>query len=318
MKVRLGFVAIALRLPDCSPSKTVTLKNINKIDSREIQISRLTRIAKENLENTLRILRANFYDHIQVYRLTSKLVPLCTHDQFTDWDYISDLLDGFRSIGAFIRENRIRVSLHPDHFTLLNSPSDTVLKASLRDLEYHTNIFESMGLNPDIAKLVIHVGGKYNDRIEALERFKSVYRNLPDRIKNRLILENDDRCFTAMEVLHLCQDITAPMVLDVHHHQILNHGESLESMIPEIFATWGNNVPKVHLSSPKDQKNPRNHADFIEVESAVNVLNLTREIGRDFDLMLEAKQKDLALFKLADDLRMKGFDLPNNGEINVD
>ena len=315
MKVRLGYVAMALRLPDCSPSKTITVKNINKIASHTDQLNRLTRITRENLSNTLRILKANFFDRIQVYRFTSKLVPLCTHPQFTDWDYVSDSEDLFQEIGALIRENKMRVSLHPDHFTLLNSPSPEVLEASLRDLDYHVKILEAMRLNGNEAKLVIHVGGKYNDRIEALNRFKNTYLTLPRRISERLILENDDRCFTAQEVLCLAQEIAAPMVLDVHHHQLLNQGESLESLLPDIFATWGGNRPKVHLSSPRDQKNPRNHADYIDPESATGFLNLARKFGRDFDLMLEAKQKDLALFKLAEDLRGKGFTMPNDGEI---
>ncbi|HEX3044812.1 MAG TPA: UV damage endonuclease UvsE, partial [Bacillota bacterium] len=91
MKIRLGYVAIALRLENCSPSKTVTLKNLNRIEGHSNQINRLSRIARENLTNTLRILKANAYDQIEVYRFTSRLIPLCTHPQFLDWDYIADL-----------------------------------------------------------------------------------------------------------------------------------------------------------------------------------------------------------------------------------
>lgn len=174
-------------------------------------------------------------------------------------------------------------------------------------------MLEAMGLG-ETSKLVIHVGGKYDDRNTALSRFKEQFDALPQQLKERLTLENDDRCFTAAEVLQLSKEIKVPMVLDIHHHQILNNGESLSAMLPEIFATW-DNVPKVHLSSPRSEKDPRSHADYLETDPVVEFLKLARTLDRDFDIMLEAKQKDLALLKLAGDLRERGFNLPTNGEI---
>ena len=236
MRIRLGYVAMALRLQDCSPSKTVTLKNLSKIPDYQNQIGRLARIARENLANTLRILKANYYDGIMFYRFTSRLIPLCTHPQFLDWNYRAELAEEFKTVGDFVKEHQMRVGLHPDHFTLLNSPKPEVQEASVRDLNYHLNLLEAMGLGRT-AKLVIHVGGKYQDRGLALERFKEQFKALPERVGERLILENDDRSFTAGEVLKLAKEIGVPMVLDVHHHQILNNGEELNAMLPEIFAT---------------------------------------------------------------------------------
>lgn len=317
MRIRLGYVAIALRLKDCSPSKTVTLKNINKIPDYRDQLNRLTRISRENLVNTLRILKANYYDGIMFYRFTSRLVPLCTHPQFMDWNYRGALTEEFKAIGAFVKEHGIRVGLHPDHFTLLNSPKPEVQESSRRDLNYHADIIEAMGLGIS-AKLIIHVGGKYQDRDLALERFKVQFRTLPEKIRERLILENDDRCYTAAEVLKLAKEVRVPMVLDLHHHQILNNGEDLAALLPEIFATWGKETPKIHLSSPRSDKDCRSHADYVETETMIESLNFLRKQNRDFDIMLEAKQKDLALLKLAQDLKEKGYNLPTNGEIIIE
>lgn len=316
MRIRLGYVAMALRLKDCSPSKTVTLKNLSKIPDYQDQLGRLARIARENLANTLRILKANYYDGIMFYRFTSRLIPLCTHPQFLEWNYRAELAEEFKAIGDFVKEHGVRVGLHPDHFTLLNSPKLEVQEASRRDLNYHLNMLEGMGLGTT-SKLVIHVGGKYQDRSLALERFKEQFKALSEKIRQRLILENDDRCFTAAEVLKLAKEIGTPMVLDIHHHQILNHGENLDDLLPEIFATWGSETPKVHLSSPRSEKDPRSHADYIEAGTAVEFINLARKLNRDFDMMLEAKQKDLALLKLAEDLKEQGFRLPTNGEIII-
>lgn len=316
MKIRLGYVATALRLENCSPARTITLHNINKIEGYENQVNRLTRIATENLANTLRILKANHYDGIRVYRFTSNLVPLCTHPQFRGWDYRAVLEDSFREIGAFVKNNGMRVSLHPDHFTLLNSPKPEVYEASCRDLAYHVTVLEAMTLGPE-AKMVIHVGGKYDDKFRALDRFKEQFGGLPGNIKNRLVLENDDRCFTAREVLTLSREIGVPMVLDIHHHQILNDGEDLGSLLPEILATWGDERPKIHISSPKSSQTPRYHADYIDVGTAASFLILAKTLGRDFDLMIEAKQKDLALFKLSRELTEKGFRMPDQGTIEL-
>ncbi|HYH04586.1 MAG TPA: UV DNA damage repair endonuclease UvsE [Bacillota bacterium] len=314
MNIRLGYVANALRLEKSTPSGTVTYKTVCKLTDYTDQIGLLTRVARKNLENTLRILQDNSFDRIQVYRFTSKLVPLCTHPDFSNWDYCSDLAAEFGKVGDFVKENRMRVSLHPDHFTLLNSPEPEVITASLRDLDYHTHILEAMGLDFS-AKMVIHVGGKYQDRQQAIHRFREQFFRLPDRIKQRLTLENDDRCFTAAEVLKLTQELQIPMVLDIHHHQILNNGEALEAILPEVFATWKEIPPKVHISSPRDAKNPRYHADFVSVATVENFIRLTESLGRDFDIMLEAKQKDLALLKLVEELRERGFELPDNGRI---
>jgi UV DNA damage endonuclease len=314
MKVRLGYVANALRLENCSPARTITLHNINKIDGYENQINRLTRIASENLANTLRILKANLYDGIFVYRFTSNLVPLCTHPQFQDWDYQSCLLESFREIGTFVKQHDMRVSLHPDHFTLLNSPKPEVYVASCRDLAYHAKVLEAMDIGPE-ARMVIHVGGKYDDKLQAIERFKKQFDKLPVSLKSRLVLENDDRCFTAGEVLTLCREIGIPMVLDIHHHQILNDGEDLQSLILKIFDTWGDERPKVHISSPKSSQTPCYHADYIDPEQAAGFLCRTKPFDRDFDMMIEAKQKDLALFQLSRELTAKGFHIPDPGTI---
>lgn len=314
MKVRLGYVANALRLKECSPSKTVTVKQIRKIDDYEDRISRLTTISRRNLENTLRILRANLYDQISVYRFSSKLIPLSTHADFRSWDYLLALRKELAEIGRFVQEKKMRVSLHPDHFTILNSPYPEVLEASLHDLDYHVKMIQGMGLGFE-TKLVLHVGGKYHNRIQAVDRFKESFALLPQSIKGRIILENDDRSFTAQEVLEICEELHIPMVLDLHHHQILNNEEELTTLLPAIFQTWSDLPPKVHISSPREARNPRYHADYIEVETVIMFLEIAKELQRDFDLMIEAKKKDLALFKLAADLRKKGYSLPTVGEI---
>lgn len=319
MKVRFGYVANALNIKECSPSRAVTATNLEKIEDPEARIIKLRKISEENLLNTLRILRYNAAHDIMLYRLTSKLVPLATHTIVEGWDYVSDLRDNFREVGTFAKDHSLRLSAHPDHFTLINSPREEVLEASLRDLEYHEKVLDAMELGFD-AKLVIHVGGLYKEKEASIKRFIDNYRKLSESLKRRIILENDDKVYTAREVLDICTVLDMPMVLDIHHHKCNPGGEDIGELIQSIFKTWHKEEvpPKIHLSSPRSEKDIRSHADYVEKSDFLPFLYKAKEVGMDFDVMIEAKQKDLALHKLMKDLKGEaGIEIINGAEILI-
>ncbi len=316
MRVRLGYVAMSLVLEKCSPSKTITVKNLEKIQDQEARINRLRRITAENLQNCLRLLYHNKAHHVRVFRITSRLVPLATHPITTGWDYTADLKAEFVKLGTFVRENNMRLSSHPDHFTLINSPKPEVLKASLRDLEYHQKVFDSMGLND--AEMVIHVGGLYGSRDTSIQRFKDNFPTLTPSVRQRIVLENDDKSFSAADVLDICTDLDIPMVLDVHHHQCLNHGENICTLLEKVFDTWHQKIPKIHFSSPKSEKNCRAHADDIDPVEFYEFLLKAKEVNKDFDVMIEAKNKDVALFNLMKNLEgLTGISVVDEAEIVI-
>lgn len=304
MIFRLGYVAMTLSLENCSPSGTVTYTAYSKLKDDKAKDFRLDRVSKLNLENTLRILKYNRAMGIEVYRLTSKLIPLATHGELEGWDYSSQFSGELKQIGDYIKENNFRISAHPDHFTILNPIKDEVLKASINDLDYHVKIYEAMGLEDYKYKLVLHVGGLYGDKHSSLERFKENFVKLPDRIRKRIIIENDDKSYTAADVLQLCRELGAPMVFDVHHHKCVNNGESIKELLPDIYKTWDCEQlpPKIHFSSPKNQKEFRSHADFIDYADFIDFINIAKVLNRDIDIMLEAKMKDKALLDLSDRL----------------
>jgi UV DNA damage endonuclease len=302
MRIRFGYVAISLGLPQGSPNKTTTLFNLNKIEDKADQLSKLSRLARENIATQLRVLRYNVAHNIEVFRITSHLVPLATHPITEGWDYCEEYREAFFAIGDIVKKHGLRISAHPDHFTILNSPVDSVVAAALTDLRYHNNLFDAMGLGAE-AKLVLHVGGVYRDKPQSLQRFAAAFHQLPGRLRERIIIENDDKSYTAKEVLTLCEEIAVPMVLDVHHHNCCNDGASLFTLLPAIFATWGTAIPKIHFSSPKYRTNVRAHADHINIDEFVAFLAVAKECNQDFDVMIEAKQKDLALFALMKELQ---------------
>jgi UV DNA damage endonuclease len=235
MKIRFGYVAISMKLSDSSPNKTTTLKSLEKIDKR-MWISKVEKISKLNIANTKRIIKYNDAYGIKLYRLTSKLIPLATHRELSDWNWKSDLKNDFKELGECIRETSIRVGTHPDHFTLLNSPRREVLEASIRDLEYHCSMFELMGLDSSY-KMVLHIGGVYKDKKESIKRFYEGFNMLDKRIKSRIILENDDKMFNAAEVLEISNRLGVPMVLDVHHDRCNPSPCDVKDILRDIYDT---------------------------------------------------------------------------------
>ena len=198
----------------------------------------------------------------------------------------------------------MRVDTHPDQFNVINSANDEVVKNTIKNLSRQVEWFEDMDY--PMGKMVIHIGGATGGKESALSRFVDNFKTFPHDIQTRLIIENDDKIYTAHETLTLCKQLDIPMVLDVHHHNCKNDGENLSDLMKNIFDTWSceNLPPKIHFSSPKEGKLDRKHADYIDVNEFASFLNLAKEsVNNDFDVMIEAKKKDLALFKLIDDLR---------------
>lgn len=304
MKIRLGFVAMSIHLKNASPSQTMTVANFEKIIDREAALRKLTNTAAKNLQNSLRVMRHAHAHGLHLYRFTSKLVPLLGHAHTAEWDFWTKLKPEFEEVGDFIKKAEMRVSFHPDHFTLLNSAKKEVLDNSIADLDRHTTMFELMGLD-ETAKLNIHVGGSYKDKAESLNRFRDHWQLVPERIRRRITLENDDKTYTALETLTLCEELGIPMVLDIHHHRCNPGEEDLRDLTSRIFKTWDGTglVPKIHISSPKSPEAMLHHADYIEPGDLLPFLDLVRETtNTDLDIMVEAKQKDDAAMRLAKDL----------------
>lgn len=319
MRIRIGYVSIALNLPRTTSSSNVIYTLFKKLPSKEKQLEKLKTTTLSNLNNLYKILNYNVEQKIHFYRITSALVPLATHPEVTAWNYRAIFKKDFERLGNFIKENNLRVDTHPDQFNVLNSSKPTVVYNSINNLKFHVNLFED--LDYPLGKMVLHVGSGEGGKDLALNRFIINFEKVPPEIGRRLILENDDKTFTAAETLNLCKSLKLPMVLDVHHYNCNNIGERLEDLLGEIIATWDKEElpPKFHFSSPKEGALDRKHADFIVAEDFISFIELCKNYHRDIDIMLEAKQKDLALFKLMEDLKRlrKDWNYIDNSTIEI-
>lgn len=306
MQIRFGYVAMSMQLENCSPSKTVTYKTYRGLAEKdpEAALNKLKRVSRENLRNTLRLLRHNLANDVVVYRFSSKIIPLATHPGLTGWDYIGDLKEDLLAIGNLVQKNNMRVSFHPDHYSLINSPREDVFNSSVLDFIHHCRMLDAMGLKNE-AKLVIHVGGAYKNKVNSLEMFFNNWKNVPREVALRITLENDDKIYTAGDVLDLCERLNLPMVLDIHHH-FCNHGEGNlpENIVPRFIKTWrGTGLPpKIHVSSPRSDTDIRSHSEFVNPGDVYPFIRIMTQTGEDFDIMVEAKQKDLAMFRLVKEL----------------
>lgn len=294
MKVRLGYVALSKALDDVTTSSTITYTNyINK----NYNTSKLLEITKNNLDSLYEIIKYNIKNNFHFYRLTSKLVPLATHDK-VDFDYITPLLDEYKKIGKLINDNNIRVDTHPDQYAVLNSMDSKIVKNTVEILEYHYKIMDALGIKDKL--IILHVGSSACGKKASITRFINNFNKLPDHIKKCIAVENDDKVYNIKDVLELCHKINVPMVLDYHHFICNNEKEDINDYLKEIIDTWDGKLPKMHFSSPKSKlkKEFRSHSDYINKECFIKFINILKKQDKDIDIMLEAKAKDDAVSRL--------------------
>ena len=304
MRVRLGYVAIYKKLAKkVTSSSTVTFSNYNKITLPDKKLEKLKTVAASNLKDLETIIRYNIENDIHFYRITSALIPLVTHPEVGYWGHREFLKKDFEYVGKLIQNSKMRVDTHPDEFNVINSINPKVVENTKINLLRQAEWFEDFKY--DLGKMVIHVGGATNGKKAGLERFITNFSTFPAEVKSKIIIENDDKTYTAQETLNLCNELNLPMVLDVHHHNCNNNGEKIYELIPKIFLTWKNEKlpPKLHFSSPRNGEKDRKHSDFIDPKDFVAFLENIKSFNTDIDIMLECKEKDLALFKLTTDIK---------------
>ncbi|WHZ03043.1 UV DNA damage repair endonuclease UvsE [Neobacillus sp. YX16] len=317
MKIRFGYVSTAITLWDASPSKTLTFTRYQLLSEQDRR-EKLLELTRLNLQHTLRMLYYNLAHEIELYRLSSSLVPLATHPEIL-WDYVTPFQSEWKELGDVIKKNNLRVSFHPNQFTLFTSPQAKITDNAVIDMEYHYRMFEAMGVK-DRGMMNIHIGGAYGDKVETIVRFHENLKKLPPHIKRVMTLENDDKTYNAEETLIACEKEKVPFVFDYHHHMANLCETPLEQLLPRIFQTWDHvdHIPKIHISSPKGEKEFRSHADFVDLEFILPFLKMIKEFDQDVDFMIEAKKKDQAALKLVEDIsKLRGYKRVSGAAIEV-
>lgn len=301
MIVKLGYVSLSKALEDITPSSTITYTNFEK---ESYPVEKLLNITENNLKALKEIILYNIKNNIHFYRLTSKLVPLATHDK-VNFNYITPFKNYYQDIGKMVNDNKIRIDTHPDQYTVLNSTDERIVKNTIEILKYHYNVLKALNIKNPI--IIIHIGSSVFGKEASIKRFIKNFNKLPKYIRKSIAVENDDKVYNIKDVLEISKKLSIPMVLDYHHYICNNDGEKIEDYIENIVNTWNALPPKFHFSSPKSKqkKEFRSHHDYINSNDFINFLKILKPIDKNIDIMIEAKAKDDALFRLTRELKYK-------------
>lgn len=246
------------------------------------------------LENAIRY---NIRSGIRLFRISSDLIPFGSSPvNQLNW---SDIFAAdWQRIGKLIRDGGQRVSMHPGQYTVLNSPRDEVVARAVDDLIYHARVLDCLELD-NSHKIILHIGGQYGDKPAAIERFCANSQQLPADIRQRLVIENDDRSYTIDDVFEIGKKMAIPVVFDNLHH-LLNHrpGElNMVTWINRCQSLWqkADGAQKMHYSQQDTAKKGGSHSQTIAVQEFVDFCHSLAR--KDLDIMLEVKDKNLSARK---------------------
>lgn len=266
---------------------------------------------------------------IHMYRLSSNIAPYYTDPNRPQFgNQLDEARTQLEEVGALARRLDIRLSMHPGQYTVLNSPNEATYAAAVRELKYATRVLDCMGQPPD-NKVIVHVGGAYDDRPAALRRWIERYPLLPENVRSRLVIENDDTIYNLTEVLYISGETGVPVVFDNLHHRVnpspAQGGEghmSERDALAKALATWpAGQTPKIHYSDQRTDdrivrvkgKGTRTqppsegaHADYVDPAEFAAFLSRSKGLA-NFDVMFEAKAKELAAVRVMEYLLEHGL-----------
>jgi len=261
-------------------------------------------LGRTNAQDLAKLVKWNEEHNIKFMRISSEMFPFASHKELGyDLDYAKEDL---KAVGDLAKELGHRLTLHPGQFNQLGSKTESVVESTFRDLKYHSQILDYMGLDQD-SVMILHMGGVYGDRDGAIARWEENFQKLDKKIADRIVLENDEISYNTEQILPTCKRLNIPLVFDWHHHSINPGTVPLEELLPEIAATWTRRGirQKQHYSESRlGAETPmerRAHSDRVK--------SIPNKLDEEVDLMIEAKDKeqavltvyrDMGLFKVAE------------------
>lgn len=270
--------------------------SFKKLLEKNVSKENLEFVIKNNLKSLEKLIDYNERIEIKMFRITSDLIPF--GNKYLDiFDYRLECRKEFEVIGSKIKAYKMRVSMHPGQYTVLNSNNKKVVDKAKYDLNYHADILNL--LKTDVSnKIILHIGGVYGDKPAAIDRFIKEYKTLTTDIKDRLVIENDHISYNVDDILYIGKTLAIPMVFDNLHNEILKGERKLsESEIIDLFSeSWQkkDGRQKIHYSQQGKDKVIGGHSRTIDLEKFKSFYD---KIDREVDIMLEVKDKDLSAIK---------------------
>ena len=283
--------------------RITTNRTMIKRTFMEKGIGYASELALQNVRDLYKILQWNLDNNIYFYRLSSDIIPWASEYEMEELPDYGLILAACKKAGNFARQHNMRLTSHPGPFNKLASPKERVFQLTYSDLKVHGDLFDMIGLpRTPYAKLNIHVGAAYGDKPFALDNFCRNFERLPENVRTRLTVENDDKAsLYCTEELYegVYKRIGIPIVFDYHHHALHPGNQTEQEALETALSTWPRMiVPVVHYAESRSVEydnpkiKPQAHSDYV-----VNAFN---DYGHCMDVMIEAKHKELALLRYRD------------------
>jgi len=289
-----------------------TLRKNNIFNSRTCirrtySVKKAKKLALQNVKDLIPMIEWNNKNNIKCFRLTSNLFP-----HFTDNAVESYTIDFARAdlkiAGDLATKYGMRILMHPGQFNQVGAMNSVVFDNTVAQLSHLAEILDAMGIDSN-GVLIIHGGGMYGDKKKTMVRWVKQFMILPEIVRRRLVLEHCERCYSLYEVL--CISLTLkkrghilPVVFDSHHfdcYEELHPDEkslNFQKLAPIIIRSWGDRRPLMHVSNQGSGR-VGHHSDFI-TNFPPYFFYVRDVLGVSFDVEVEAKAKEAAIFALRD------------------
>ena len=298
--MNLGYACINTELNSRKGDDRITTnRTMIKRTFQEKGLEYTSELVLQNVSDLYQIIQWNEDNGIKFFRLSSEMFSWAS-EYYQDWNNfpnIEEIKNILRDCGNLATKYGHRLTSHPGPFNVLVSPNENVVQNTITDLTIHADIFDFMGLSrTPYNKLNIHCNGVYGDKESALDRFCKNFERLPESVQSRLTVENDDKesMYSVKELYNgIYKRIGIPIVFDYHHHRFCTGGLSEQEALELAISTWGDITPVVHYSESKAE---HQLDESIRPQAHSNIINrLPNTYGKEVDVMVEAKHKELAI-----------------------
>lgn len=302
--MNLGYACINMGFSNLPKSKRITTnRSMIKKTFKSKGLPYASELALQNVKDLKKILEWNEENGIKFYRMSSDIFPWMSEYKFSDLPDYNDICYHLDLAGEYATLNGHRLTFHPGPFNVLGSPTQSVVDKAIKELNQHSETMDLMGFIPShYNKINIHVGGTYGGDFEGTaNRWCEAFERLDSGTKARLTLENDDKA-SMWSVQHLYDyiysKVQVPIVFDYHHHRFCTGGLSEGEALKLAVSTWKSAKPVVHLSESRREE--QGDAKIKEQAHSDYVYTPVDNYGCDYDMMIEAKAKELSLLRYRD------------------
>lgn len=298
--IRLGYACVNTELKKYSiiTSRSARISTVNKKGFEYIKD-----LVEENIDDLFKILIYNEAHGIRFYRISSDIFPHINNQKFGyQINYSIDFVKKkIKKIGKYAKDNGHRLTMHPGQHIQLASPNKDVVVQSLIELEFHAYFLQMLDYHPeDGSVIVIHGGGKYDDKKKSLERWKCSFSKLSPMARSYVCLENDENNYGVLDLLPLCETLNIPFCLDIFHNDISSDKVKIDkTILKRILKTWENRniIPKIHISSQQPGSKRGRHSDTLDKIPSY-ILKIPKIFKTPLDIMFEVKDKERSVLKM--------------------